>query len=63
MYFLVSALNNSGYQSSVLFPTINIGTVLLTTFFSLLYFKEILSKLNWLGLGLAVVGIGLMFIG
>jgi len=63
MYYLMSTLNNSGLHSSLVFPSVNIGTVLLTTLVSIMFFHETLNKLNWMGLALAVVGIAFLFIG
>lgn len=54
IYFLLRALSTSGWQSSVLFPVNNMAIVVLSGFVALLVFKERLSKLNTLGIGLAL---------
>jgi drug/metabolite transporter (DMT)-like permease len=61
IYFLLKALNQSGLESSAIFPVVNIGTVAAATIFSIIYFKEKLSIINWLGLAFAGIGIIFMF--
>lgn len=57
IYFLLYALNQGSMGSSAIFPLNNIGIVLLSIFGSILFFKEKLTKYNWIGVGLAVLAI------
>lgn len=61
IYFVMKAIESDILQSSVLYPVVNLGVVLLTTVFGILFFKERLSGLNWLGLVLSIISI-LVFI-
>ena len=60
MHFLVKALANSGLESSVVFPINNIGIVAASALFAYLLFREKLSLLNLIGLGLAFAAIVLI---
>jgi drug/metabolite transporter (DMT)-like permease len=56
MEFLLKAFKTD-IESSTLFTINNVGIVIITTFFALLFFKEKLIKKNWAGILLAVVSI------
>jgi len=56
MEFLLKAFKTD-IDSSTLFTINNVGVVILTTVFALVFFKEKLIKKNWIGLGLAVISI------
>lgn len=58
--FLLKALANISWGSSVVFPVNNLGTVLFASLVGVLLFKEKISKINLLGLGFAVVSIALI---
>jgi len=60
IYFLLYALNQADFGSSAVFPLNNIGIVLLSIFGSILFFKEKLTKYNWIGVALAVLAIVLI---
>ena len=60
--FLIKALQNKDFESSVLFTVNNVGIVILSTFVGLLIFKEKFSLKNKLGVFLAVLGILLVTI-
>lgn len=60
IYFIVLALKESEMQSSVLFPINNIGIVLTSTIFSILLFKEHLSKIKVLGIAVSVLSLILL---
>lgn len=60
LLFLLKALNVTPGGSSVVFPISNIATVAFSTFLSVLFFKEKLSKLNLLGLGFSALCIVLI---
>ena len=56
MEFLLKAFKTD-IESSTLFTINNVGIVILTTVFALLFFKEKLIKKNWVGILLAVISI------
>jgi len=57
LYFLIASLNESGYDSSVVFSIINIGIVALSVVIGIGIFKEKLNKINVLGIVLAFIAI------
>ncbi len=57
MHFLIKALSIQGYGSSVIFPLNNIGVVAASAIIALLFFHEKLSKLNIIGIALAILSI------
>lgn len=54
-YFLIISM--SYFESSVLFPIVNMSVVVLSAITGLLLFHEKLSRLNWFGIGLAIIAI------
>ena len=60
--FLIKALQNEDFESSVLFTVNNVGIVILSTLVGLLIFKETFSLKNKIGVVLAVFGIILVTI-
>lgn len=56
MEFLLKAFKTD-IESSTLFTINNVGVVILTTVFALLFFREKLIKKNWIGILLAVISI------
>ncbi|WP_347174734.1 EamA/RhaT family transporter [Polaribacter uvawellassae] len=56
MEFLLKAFKTD-IESSTLFTINNVGIVILTTVFALLFFKEKLIKKNWIGIALAIFSI------
>lgn len=59
-YFFIKSM--SLFKPSVLFPVLNVGIVVLTAIIGLSVFKEKLSKINWLGIGIALIAILLISI-
>ncbi len=57
LWTLVKVLAANPGNSSAIFPIVNIGIVLLSTLAALILFREKLSKLNWTGVGLAIIAI------
>jgi len=57
LWTLVKVLAANKGNSSVIFPIVNIGIVLFSTLMALILFREKLSKLNWTGVGLAIIAI------
>lgn len=60
IYFLLSALNLPGLESTVVFPIVNTGIVLLSTLVALILFGERPSKTNLTGVALAAISIYLI---
>lgn len=59
MFFMLRALD-SGLEGSFVFPVANVGIIVATTIGAVTLFAEKLSRLNWLGIALAILAIGLM---
>lgn len=59
--YLLKALSTEGMESSTAFTVNNVGIVVLSTLLGLLVFKEKLSFKNWLGVGIAVLSVYLVF--
>jgi len=57
VYFLVQALRSDILESSGIFTVNNVAIVMFSTLLGILLFKEKLMKKNWIGIGLAVLGI------
>lgn len=57
MYFIIKALNSNVLEPSALFPINNLSILTLSTFVSVLIFKEKLSSKNWLGIALSLMAI------
>lgn len=62
IHFLLQALDLPNLESTVVFPINNTGVVLLSTLLAILLFAERLSKLNWIGISLAIISIALIAI-
>lgn len=61
IFFFLSALKSEFLPSSLLFVINNISIVLLSTLLGILLFKERISLKNWLGIGLAMVSMALIY--
>ena len=62
IYFLIRTLEGANLESSVIFPINNMGVVILTTFLSLLIFKESFSIKNKIGVALSIIAISIIAI-
>jgi drug/metabolite transporter (DMT)-like permease len=60
--FILKALSTVAWGSSVVFPISNLGTVALTTITGIFFFKEKLSKINFVGLFCALAAIVLIIL-
>lgn len=60
IYFLLRALNLPDFESTVIFPVVNTGIVLLSTLLAFVLFAERPSGINIIGVVLAVVSIVLL---
>ena len=63
VFFILKALAQPQWESSVIFPINNFGVVALSTVTAVVLFNEKLSSGGWAGLGLAVAAIGLLYLG
>ncbi len=57
VYFLVQALRSDVLESSGIFTVNNVAIVMISTLLGIMLFKEKLLPKNWIGIGLAVLGI------
>jgi drug/metabolite transporter (DMT)-like permease len=60
IYFLVKALRSDLFDSSGIFTINNVAVVMISTFFGIIFFREKLSRKNWLGVFLAIISIFLV---
>lgn len=60
IYFYLNAHKAFSSNPTVVFAGMNYGVIFLGTLIGYFYFKEKLSKMNIIGLGLAVISIGLL---
>jgi multidrug transporter EmrE-like cation transporter len=56
-YFLMKALSSNTLESSLVFAINNMGVLLFSAFVAAIVFKEQISKINWLGISLAMIAI------
>jgi drug/metabolite transporter (DMT)-like permease len=63
IYYLIKALQNKSLNSSATIPINNIGVLFLVSIFGIFIFKEKLSRLNYIGLGLTLLAIVFIFLG
>lgn len=63
IWFMVKFLQVSPWQSSAGIPINNMGIVLFSTLAAWVLFKERISRVNWFGIGLSAVAIGLIAFG
>lgn len=57
IYFLFQALLKTGWESTVVFPLVNISVVISTTIAGFILFKEKLNRYNQVGILLAIVAV------
>jgi len=57
IYYLIAALQQSGLEASQVFPINNVGVILFSALMAWLIFREVLNRLQMLGLGLALAAI------
>jgi drug/metabolite transporter (DMT)-like permease len=55
MYFLINALNDLKVNNSLVFGINNVGIVALSVIMAYVFFKERFSKINWVGLLMAIL--------
>ncbi len=57
IFFLVKTVDSGWMMKSKIVCLNNLGVVMVSTFVAILLFKERLSKINWVGLGLSIVAL------
>ncbi|MEC8603360.1 MAG: EamA/RhaT family transporter [Bacteroidota bacterium] len=60
LYFFVEALSARVFESSQVFPIVNMGVIVLTAVMGIILFREHLSKSNLMGILLALIAISLI---
>lgn len=56
-WFIMKALALDHIESSVVFAINNIGVIIFSAFIARLFFREKITTINWLGIGLSVIAI------
>jgi drug/metabolite transporter (DMT)-like permease len=62
IYYFVKALDYYNKNSSAVIPINNIGVLFVASLVSILFFKEKMSTINYIGLALTLVAIGCIFL-
>jgi uncharacterized membrane protein len=62
IFFLVKTINDSWLSKGSIVCLNNLGVVLLSTLIAIVAFKEKLSRINWIGLALAIVALGMLLV-
>lgn len=57
IYFILRALRNNALNSASVFTINNVAIVMFSTLLGILLFRERLSTMNWIGIGMAVISI------
>jgi multidrug transporter EmrE-like cation transporter len=60
IYAITKALDSGIVQSSVLYPINNMGIVICSAIGAVLLFREKLSWMNWTGIAISVLAIGMI---
>lgn len=60
LYFLLESFDKLALDRSAIMPLTNLGIVLFSSIAAIVVFKEKLSKLNWIGLLLGALSIGML---
>jgi len=62
IYFLLKTLTDFASNGALVFPMANIGVILFSTLLSIVFLKEKLSYLNFIGVGLGVISLVLLIL-
>ncbi len=62
IFFLLKALDSSILNSAAVFTINNVAIVMFSTLLGMQLFKEQISRMNWAGIGLAIVSISLVIL-
>ena len=60
IFFLVKTINAQWMSKSTIVCLNNLGVVMFGTFLAILFFQEKLNKINWIGIGLAILSLLLL---
>ena len=60
LYFFIKSLKSKVFESSEVFPIVNMGIIILSALGGIILFREKLSFSNWTGIALAILSIGLI---
>ena len=60
LIYFFKALDSSGLHSSVVFPIVSMGVVILSAILGFVLYKEPLSRSNWIGIGCSILAITLI---
>jgi drug/metabolite transporter (DMT)-like permease len=63
LYYMSDAIKNSQLQPSEVFPLVSMGVIVLSSLIGLAFYKEKLTKGNWMGIGFAVLAIAVISFG
>ena len=57
LLFFLRALSDPNLNSSIVFPLVSMGVIVISSFIGMIIFKETLSKSNWIGILLSIFAI------
>ena len=57
LYFFLEALSSESMKKSVVFPLVSMGVVIISAIIGIIFYKENLSKSNWVGIFFALASI------
>lgn len=60
VFTLVRSLSVHNDDGAFVYPVLNLGIIIVASVFSLVYFKERFSRLNWIGFALAIISLILL---
>jgi len=60
MYYILKALDHETLESSTIFTVNNVAIVMISTLLGIIVFREYISKINWMGIVLAIISIVLV---
>lgn len=60
IFFQLKALSAYDNNGALVYPSLNIGIIVISTIAAIIFFREKLTKLNWLGIALALIVIFLL---
>jgi len=60
VYFILKALSAYDSNGALVYPTVNVGIIILATFSAIILYREKLSRTNWIGILVAVLVIVLL---
>ena len=58
LYFFLEALSSDTLNKSIIFPLTSIGVVISSAIIGIVFYKELLSRSNWIGIMFALAAIG-----